>query len=380
MRLTFSRGIILLILFCSFIFAKPLFPGSKFTTQQRDEAVLRALDYLEKASQQGTRLQQTGHEFVVGLYMLSFRFNNPVIHKRVVALANQAVKQWQTAFSAPSRQLPTNPETLLQWSQMLVMQQTFNKNITYSMQLKNALQEKMSKMNMKAFFLSKNVKKELEPDTIWTKYGAYCTDLIFSFFAWKAGLEPTVGINFSTVFLHGFASLREKYDSLSFSDANLGLYMADFKAYQPLHDLVYVVTHYFLTLTGYTGQRLPNAASFAPEKEFLLRNLPYVVEYMQDPDMTGEMVDSLFMLGVGYENPIIRRAVESILKRQAKSGQWESHVHPTLADEAKTEIEWFHDTVASLLALRDVRFEKVYPQLPFPRLLYMIDMIHLTNK
>jgi hypothetical protein len=262
------------------------------------------------------------------------------------------------------------------WVQMLAMQKKFNTDTKYVAELDAALREKISTLKIEEAF-SVAGKNFHEPSTQWTEYGSFCVNLILHNFAHFAGLSDmkVVGkVAMRKMIKKSFRAYRKEYRKLSFKrPANFRMYTKldgrtqdkFVKDFLPYHDLIYVVTHYVYVFTGYTGNfQKRTARILRKERRFLANELPYVVKYVQDPDMIGEMVDSLLALGVKQDNKDIQDGVEFILSHQAKDGMWIDYTHPLLEDVQAPELKWFHTTMAAMFSLGDERVKNAKCPLP----------------
>lgn len=124
---------------------------------------------------------------------------------------------------------------------------------------------------------------------------------------------------------------------------------------------VYAVTHIVYTLNDYSVYKL------SP------RWLPYEFEFLQtqmkeaiaeeDPEMTGEFLETLKSFGLTNSHPLIRQGMEYVLSEQNSDGSW--------GDVEREDIyHRYHSTYKAIDGLRDFawRGEKIC----FPKLLPML--------
>jgi hypothetical protein len=85
-------------------------------------------------------------------------------------------------------------------------------------------------------------------------------------------------------------------------------------------DAVYAVTHLVYTLDDFWTLRL-DTRLLPREYAFLRAGLPKAVA-ARDPDMLGEIMDSLKSFGADDSDPLIRRGTEFLLAHQNADGSW----------------------------------------------------------
>ena len=87
-----------------------------------------------------------------------------------------------------------------------------------------------------------------------------------------------------------------------------------------LRDVIYAVTHIVYTLNDYSTYRL--RPSWLPrEFAFLKANVASACE-RKDPEVLGELLDSLKAFGLRASHPLIRRGTRYLLAEQNEDGSW----------------------------------------------------------
>ena len=111
-------------------------------------------------------------------------------------------------------------------------------------------------------------------------------------------------------------------------------------------DNAYAVTHVVYTLNDYGCYAL--SPQWLPwEYQFLRENLPVAIA-KNDPDMTGEFMDTLRAFDVDDDDPQVRRGFEFLLESQQADGSWGSW-------DANSLYTGFHATWAAVDGLREFR-------------------------
>jgi hypothetical protein len=85
-------------------------------------------------------------------------------------------------------------------------------------------------------------------------------------------------------------------------------------------DSIYAISHLVYTLNDYGVYNL-SPRWFPREYEFLKANLHEAID-MDNPDMMGEILDSLMSLGLTDRHPLIRQGIDFLLAKQNSDGSW----------------------------------------------------------
>jgi hypothetical protein len=85
-------------------------------------------------------------------------------------------------------------------------------------------------------------------------------------------------------------------------------------------DSIYAISHLVYTLNEYGVYNL-SPRWFPREYEFLKANLHQAID-LDNPDMMGEILDSLMSFGLTDRHPLIRKGIDFLLFKQNSDGSW----------------------------------------------------------
>lgn len=123
------------------------------------------------------------------------------------------------------------------------------------------------------------------------------------------------------------------------------------------YDAVYAVTHVVYTLNDFDLYRL-RPAWLPREFAFLKAELKEAIG-QDDPEMVGEVSDTLKCFGLDGRSPLVRRATDFLLSRQNRDGSWgETRTGDVYAN--------YHPTLTAAAGLMDIRWRP--ERLAFPEL------------
>lgn len=120
---------------------------------------------------------------------------------------------------------------------------------------------------------------------------------------------------------------------------------------EDFYDSVYAVTHIVYTLNDYSVYRL--RPSWLPQEFEFLKACVEDAIAMDDPEMLGEIIDSLQAFGLKETHPLVTRGLDYLLACQNADGSW-GH-----ADPADDIYSYYHSTWTAIDGLRE------YPSRPY---------------
>jgi len=118
------------------------------------------------------------------------------------------------------------------------------------------------------------------------------------------------------------------------------------------YDAVYAVTHLVYTLNDYSVYRL-TPECFPEEFAFLKTNLKEAIA-LRDPEALGEYLDTLRAFGLTLSNPLLQTGIEYLLSTQNPDGSWDDMNWPDIYGR-------YHPTWTAIDGLREYRWEKALP-------------------
>lgn len=121
-------------------------------------------------------------------------------------------------------------------------------------------------------------------------------------------------------------------------------------------DSIYAISHIVYTLNDYGRFRL-SPAWLPEEYEFLKANVKEAIT-LDDPDMTGEMLDSLMAFGLDDKNKIIRDGIDYLLLCQNPDGSWGDRDTDDLYCK-------YHPTWSAIDGLREFAWRSERVKFPF---------------
>ena len=140
--------------------------------------------------------------------------------------------------------------------------------------------------------------------TMMTRYQVWYYSLIRAYCAAISGI--TLGATYADV-LKWLPTLRPYPNPTSAANPDFA-------------DSIYAISHIVYTLNDYGRFRL--SPRWLPEEyEFLRAHVADAIA-LDDPDMTGEMLDSLMAFGLDDRDKVIRNGIDFLLSRQNRDGSW----------------------------------------------------------
>lgn len=180
--------------------------------------------------------------------------------------------------------------------------------------------------------------------TMRSRYDVWCEALVDAYTAEHLGVS--LGAEYQDV-LKWLKSMRPYPRGKSSSDKDF------------IHS-VYAITHVVYTLNDYGQYTLP-AQLLPDEYQFLKRSLRRTI-LRRDPDMLGEIIDSLKSMGVGETDRDLRQGIDYLLAHQNADGSWGN-------PQARDNYDRYHTTWNGIAALSNYSWRGMSPRVDRLKLL-----------
>ena len=308
------------------IMAAQLWPGSRYSTEDRDRAIQRGIQFLKSVAEDPRYAADNSEDLLWCFYTMSVAASDPRIRKTTGAIAYKLALDWQRLHPAlPAR---ATPDDLVNYA---TAGYAANQLGVATPGLQDQMRQSAAAIPVHNFlgFDPKEGPPVSDVGHI-SRYDIWCDALITA----QAGdlFEVTLGAPYSEV-IQWLPSMRP-YPTRAMG--NHAFYTA-----------VYSVTHVIYTLNNYSIYALDRSC-LQPEWEYLTANLDETIR-LQDPETTGEFLDSLRALGLTNLDPVIQRGVTYVLSKQNPDGSW--------GDPHDTNIyNRYHSTWTAVDGLMEYRF------------------------
>ncbi|HKC66009.1 MAG TPA: hypothetical protein VKB86_20360 [Pyrinomonadaceae bacterium] len=307
------------------ILGHPLWPGSRFTEEQRERAVLRGLNFIYKTSLVRRNFRDYGPDYIWCFYTLSAAFKD----ERAQALARQMGLERARLWRRGHTSVPADADA------GMIADLAYGNDAAESLGLRDEkFREQLKRAATRYLardFLLFDPLAEAPPDdvpnecdycgaddnprgskvchvckhklTMRTRYDVWYDALIMTYVGDRSGI--TLGAHYKDV-LKWLPSLRPYNEKPSEKDE--------------FYDAAYAITHIVYTLNNYSQYKL-SPRLLPQEFEFLKTNLREAIR-VNDADMLGEFMDTLRAFGLTTNDPLIRRGMEYYLAHQNPDGSW----------------------------------------------------------
>jgi hypothetical protein len=307
--------------------SQPLWPGSRFTEEARERAILRGLNFIYRTALNPRNFREHGPDYMWCFYSLSEAFKDGKASRAARQMGIERARFWRRTH----RHVPADADA------GLIAGLTYGDDAATSLGLKDdtwreQLKRAASRFTARDYLLfdprteppPSDVPDECEycgaddnprgskichvckhrlvmrtPQDVW--YDA----LITTYVGDRAGV--TLGAHYVDVF-KWLPTLRPYHASRNDPDDT------------EFYTTVYAITHIVYTLNNYSQYRLsPNL--LPQEFEYLKANLKEAIRE-NDADMLGEFMDTLRAFGLTTNDPLIRQGMEYYLAHQNADGSW----------------------------------------------------------
>jgi hypothetical protein len=338
----------------------------KTLAEKRALAVNRALEFLYSMACDPESFDAYGHDFLFCFYTIASNSKDPDLRARARRMGRERARRWRIAH--PTVKRDANAGEL---SSLVFGSDAADRLGVRDFPLKSQIRRALKKFSAEDFYRF-NPATEPPPTNIpdICKCGtenargrrrcAHChgpLEMLGRYGAWIDALIMTY--------------LGERYGVIAgakFEDAIKWLpLMRPYRGpegggNEDFYWTVYAVTHVVYTLNHYNVYQL--SPRWLPEEfEFLKTNLEEAIQ-REDPEMTGEFLDSLKAFGLSDNHPLIRKGTGYVLSQQNADGGW-GDVH------SEDPYLRYHPAFTAINGLRDIAWRGT--RLSFPRLKHLLE-------
>jgi len=344
--------------------SKPLWPGSKFTEQDRDAAAERGLAYIGKVASDPKQFSLWGSDLLWCFYSISNTAKNEHLRGMALRIGQERARQWRSdhpflMFTSPSE------------FTMFVF------GTDAADRLLGDHDEKIRRDIIKvaaAFdavdFLSFNPRIEPPPRDIpevcpkcqyFNRRGAtHCArcrtalDFLDPYDVWEDALVTTYSGDIYGVKLGASYADVVKWAGVMRPYPSPGR-LQEGEIDDEFGSITYAVTHLIYTQNDYGMYRL-SPDSMPQEFDFLRANIG-VAENQGNGEILGEFLDTLRAFGRNDSDPEMRKAIEYLLLTQNPDGSW--------GDTTEDVYTRYHSTWTAVDGLRQYAYRgERHPNLP----------------
>lgn len=338
----------------------------KTVAEKRAEAVRRALEFLYERACDRASFDEYGHDFLFCFYTIASNSRDAGVRATARRMGRERARVWRRAHPSVPRGI-----NAFDLSNMVFGCDAADRLGVRDAVVKSQIKRALKRFTSEVFHRFDPVREPPPADipdicecgevnargrkvcrqchrplVMLGRYGAWLDALIATYLGERYGV--VVGASFRDV-IKWLPSMRP--------------YRGNENGRNPdFYWTVYTVTHIVYTLNHYNVYQL--SPRWLPEEfEFLKANLEESIK-LEDPEMTGEFLDSLKAFGLPDEHPLIRKGTKYVLSQQNADGSWGN------VDEEDLYLR-YHPTFTAINGLRDIAWRGV--RLSFPKLKPLVE-------
>jgi hypothetical protein len=311
--------------------AAPLWPGARYTTEDRDRAIERGLRFIYSTAMDAGAFRDYGSDLLFAFVNIATSNGN----RRLAALARTMGRERAIEWRRQRGKIPQNADADTLSDLMYGSYSASRLGVT-DRAFDRALLVQAARFSPKDY-LGFDPVREPPPGDFpgYSRHALFFYAMVSSYFGEQFG-TPLEG-RYSDV-LQWLPEMRpyaaHRYDDRDYYDA------------------IYMVTHVVYTFNHYNLSRV-SPACFPAEFEYLRANLRAAIQD-HDPETLGEYVDSLRAFGMDYADAGLRDATEYLLSAQNQDGSWGDPTDPNAYNR-------YHTTWTGQGALQEFTWTKVLP-------------------
>jgi len=338
----------------------------KTLAERRAEAVRRAVEFMYQRACDPESFEEYGHDFLFCFHTIASNSRDADLRATVRRMGRERARIWRRSHPSVPREINT-----IDLSNLVFGSDAADRLGVRDKKLKSQIKRALKKFRAEDFHRFDPVREPPPADlpdicecgevnargrkrcrgckrplVMLGRYGAWIDAMITTYLGERYGV--VVGAGFSDVIK--WLPLMRPYRGYE-NGRNPDFYWT-----------VYAVTHVVYTLNHYNVYRL-SPRWLPDEYEFLKSNLDEAIR-MEDPEMTGEFLDTLKAFGLPESHPLIIRGTKYVLSQQNADGSWGN------VDEEDLYLR-YHPAFTAINGLRDIAWRGV--RLSFPKLKPLVE-------
>jgi len=349
---------------------RPLWPGSKYTEAARAKALLRALAFIDHSADDAAHFRESGSDYLYCFSSIARTARDPALSAAAARMGSKCAKRWAEMYATVPAGVDADDTADLVFGWYAASELGQNDR-----HIKPALRRAAAHFTATDYLLfdpryeapPSDVPEQCPHDFVWNLRGAtVCKkcgrhlDLRSRYDVWLDALITTytgdcygiqLGAPYEAV-LRWLPVMRPYLDRRHTTDAEF-------------IDTFYAVTHVVYTLNDYGRYLLPRDL-LEDEFQFLRGNAPEAIA-LNDPETTGEFLDSLKSFGMNGSDEVIRAGMSYLLDTQRADGTWSR-------PEEKDFYTLYHSAWTGIDGLKDCRWQG--EGISFPKLRRWLEELH----
>jgi hypothetical protein len=336
---------------------KALWPGSRFTLEQRDQAIMRGLDFLyNQIARDPDAFVHWGHDLLFAFGNIAATSSDPALQQRARDMGHERALEWNrlhpslppgydesdigdlvSGLDSVERLAAPNPK-LRQQLEAAAPRFSAVDYLWFDPKAEGPpadipeLCGKCKRQNDRGAIQCIRCGARL---TMRSRYDIYQDALITSYTGERTRI--VLGARYRDV-LKWLPTLRP--------------YPPPGSNWHEYYAGIYAITHVVYTYNEYSQYRISQSC-FPREFDHLRAHLRQAASD-QDPETMGEFLDSLRAFGLDFNDRLIRTGIEYLLGSQNRDGSWGEQVGVSTYSR-------YHPTWTAIDGLRDYRWEQVLP-------------------
>ncbi len=329
--------------------SKPLWPGAKYNTADRDQATRRGLAFIYQIASDPKNFDDWGHDLLWCFYTIAATAKNPELREAARKIGHERALEWRRIHRTVSPKANVDD-----FSDLVYGSDAAGRLGAPDPEFTRQLRQAAARYSVIDFFLfdprleppPSNIPKQCKtcrrsnprgatvcghcgaPLEMWNRYDLW-TDALITTYSGKISGIP-LGAHYRDV-IRWLPAMRP-YPTRASAGTDA------------FYSVAYSITHVVYTLNDY-NKYLLSPAWLPDEFAYLKTNLEQTVK-LEDPETLGEFLDTLRDFGMSERDPLIRTGLEYVLAKQNPDGSW--------GDPADTDVyDRYHATWTAIDGLRE---------------------------